>query len=103
MSENCNLQNRENKASAITSALFEVLCTVSKAAGLQGLADKDSAKSELFVPYNILPLDQGGVHHAITQLPEIKAAAFAVRNVRDLPFLEDFKKRVVYLDLFDWL
>ncbi|THG01315.1 hypothetical protein TEA_002807 [Camellia sinensis var. sinensis] len=99
----CNLENRENKARAIASALFEVLCTVSKAAGLQALADKDSAKSELFVPYNILPLDQGGVHHAITQLPEIKAAVFAVRNVRGLPFLEDFKKRMVYLDLFDWL
>ncbi|KAI8001880.1 putative callose synthase 8 [Camellia lanceoleosa] len=89
-----NLENRENKASVIASALFEVLCTVSKAAGLQALANKDSAKSELFVPYNILPLDQGGVIHAIMQLPEIKDAVFAVCNLRGLLFLEDFKKRV---------
>lgn len=40
---------------------------------LQALADTDSirAKSELYVPYNILPLDQGGFQHAIMQLPEV--------------------------------
>ncbi|KAF5937650.1 hypothetical protein HYC85_025156 [Camellia sinensis] len=74
--EDCNLENRENKARTIPFALFEVLCTVNKAACLQALADKDSAKSELFVPYNILPLDQGGVHHAITQLAEISRNAW---------------------------
>lgn len=34
---------------------------------------------------------------------QIKLSVAAVRNVRGLPFLEDFRKRVAYLDLFDWL
>ncbi|KAK2980586.1 hypothetical protein RJ640_000181, partial [Escallonia rubra] len=69
------------------------------------LADTEStrAKSEFYVPYNILPLDQGGVHQAIMQLPEIKVAVASVRNIRGLPFLEDFRQHVAYMDLFDWL
>lgn len=38
---------------------------------LQALADRDDEKSELYVPYNILPLDQGGSQQAIMQLPEV--------------------------------
>ncbi|KAI5662239.1 hypothetical protein M9H77_21562 [Catharanthus roseus] len=106
-SGDCNLENRETltRARAIASVLYEVLNTVTNAAGSQALADNESinTKSELYVPYNILPLDQGGVHQAIMQLPEIKAAVAAVRDVRGLPFVEDFKKRVACLDLFDWL
>ncbi|GMH24888.1 hypothetical protein Nepgr_026731 [Nepenthes gracilis] len=98
--------NREKllNARAIASVLFEVLNTVTNAAGQQALADKDciNAISE-YVPYNILPLDLGGAHLAIMQLPEIKAAVAAIRNIRGLPFLEDFKKRRGSLDLFDWL
>ncbi|KAK2976918.1 hypothetical protein RJ640_006426, partial [Escallonia rubra] len=103
----CNLENREklNKACAVASVLSEVLCTVTDAAGHQALADTEStrAKSEFYVPYNILPLDQGGVHQAIMQLPEIKVAVASVRNIRGLPFLEDFRQHVAYMDLFDWL
>ncbi|KAM7498543.1 hypothetical protein LguiA_022957 [Lonicera macranthoides] len=103
----CNLENREklNKARAIASVLFEVLDTVTNAAGSQALADRDSikAKSEFYVPYNVLPLDQGGVHQPIMQLPEIKVAVAAVRNVRGLPFLDDFRGYVAYIDLLDWL
>ncbi|GER33644.1 glucan synthase-like 4 [Striga asiatica] len=91
------------KARAIASVLFEVLSTVTSAAGSQALADADHSRSEFYVPYNILPLDQGGVHQAIMQLPEIKCAIAAVRNVRGLPFLDDFKSRQAYIDLFDWL
>ncbi|CAI9088922.1 OLC1v1023382C1 [Oldenlandia corymbosa var. corymbosa] len=102
-----NMQNREKmiKARAIASVLFEVLHTVTNAAGSQALAENENiaAKSELYVPYNILPLDQGGVNQAIMQLPEIKVAVAACRNVRGLPFVEDFKKRVVCMDLLDWL
>ncbi|XP_052206358.1 putative callose synthase 8 isoform X2 [Diospyros lotus] len=103
-----NLKNREKltKARTIASVLFEVLTTVCKAAGLQAPPDRDdnNAKS-VFVPYNynILPLEQGGVHQAIMQLPEIKAAVDAVRNVRGLPFLADFQKSAPYMDMFDWL
>ncbi|KAK6134488.1 hypothetical protein DH2020_031770 [Rehmannia glutinosa] len=99
------LETREKliKARAIASVLFEVLSTVTSAAGSQALAETDHSRSEFYVPYNILPLDQGGVHQAIMQLPEIKSAMAAVRNVRGLPFLEDFKRRQPYMDLFDWL
>ncbi|XP_009622154.1 putative callose synthase 8 isoform X2 [Nicotiana tomentosiformis] len=102
-----HLENRERltKARAIASVLFEVSDTVSRAAGVQALAGSESrdAKSELFVSYNILPLDQGGIHHAIMQLPEIKVAVAAVRDVRGLPFLEDCRKHTTNLDLFNWL
>ncbi|GFQ05755.1 putative callose synthase 8 [Phtheirospermum japonicum] len=99
------LENREKliKARAIASVLFEVLSTVTSAAGSQALAESDHSRSEFYVPYNILPLDQGGVHQAIMQLPEIKYAIAVVRNVRGLPFLDDFKRRQPYIDLFDWL
>ncbi|KAI3457533.1 hypothetical protein Pfo_014196 [Paulownia fortunei] len=99
------LETREKliKARAIASVLFEVLNTVTSAAGSQALAETDHSRSEFYVPYNILPLDRGGVHQAIMQLPEIKSAIAAVRNVRGLPFLEDFKRHVPYMDLFDWL
>ncbi|KAK4355329.1 hypothetical protein RND71_024300 [Anisodus tanguticus] len=98
-------QERLTKARAIASVLFEVLDTVSRAAGVQALAGSESSdvKSELFVSYNILPLDQGGIHHAIMQLPEIKVAVAAVRDVRGLPFLEDCRKQEANLDLFKWL
>ncbi|CDP06081.1 unnamed protein product [Coffea canephora] len=102
-----NLQNSEKmiKARAIASALSKVLNTVTTAAGPQVLAESESinAKPELYVPYNILPLDEGGASQAIMQLPEIKAAVAAFRKVRGLPFVEDFRRRVVCLDLFDWL
>ncbi|KAL3508824.1 hypothetical protein ACH5RR_028225 [Cinchona calisaya] len=102
-----NLHNRGKMIAArtIASALFDVLNTVTTAAGSQVPPENESnnAKSELYVPYNILPLDQGGVHQAIMQLPEIKVAVAAFLTVRGLPFVEDFKKRVVCLDLFYWL
>ncbi|KAL8135546.1 putative callose synthase 8 isoform X2 [Apium graveolens] len=103
----CNLEHRQRliKYRAIASVLREVLDTVTNAAGSQALADGDTvrAKSDFYVPYNILPLDQGGVHQAIMQLPEIKFSVAAVRNVRGLPFIEDLKRRVAHIDLFDWL
>ncbi|XP_060187946.1 putative callose synthase 8 isoform X2 [Lycium barbarum] len=102
-----NLENRERltKARVIASVLFEVLDTVSRAAGVQALAGSESSdvKSELFVSYNILPLDQGGIHHAIMLLPEIEVAVTAVRDVHGLPFLEDCLKQEATLDLFKWL
>ncbi|EPS60052.1 hypothetical protein M569_14751, partial [Genlisea aurea] len=99
------LETREKliKARAIASVLLNVLNSVTSAAGSQALAESDPSRSELYVPYNILPLDQGGVHMAIMQLPEIKTAIAAVHNVRGLPFVDDFKSQVPSLDLFNWL
>ncbi|GAA0169377.1 hypothetical protein LIER_23880 [Lithospermum erythrorhizon] len=102
-----HLDNRAKliNARAIASVLYEVLSTVTNAATSQALADAESvnAKSEIYVPYNILPLDQGGIHQAIMQLAEVKVAVASIRNVRGLPFLNDLKRRAVCVDLFDWL
>ncbi|KAI3712125.1 hypothetical protein L1987_70674 [Smallanthus sonchifolius] len=77
------LENRDAliKAGAIAAVLYEVCNTLTKAAGKQAHADNDVKRPE-FYDFNILPLDQGGVHQAIMQLPEIKAAFGAVRNVQ---------------------
>ncbi|XP_057992637.1 putative callose synthase 8 isoform X1 [Hevea brasiliensis] len=84
-------------AKRIASVLYEVLKTFADAAGHQALA------AELYVPYNILPLDHGGIQQAIMQLPEIKAAVAAVRNIRGLPSAQDFHKCGPFIDLFDFL
>ncbi|KAL5736702.1 hypothetical protein ACOSQ2_031490 [Xanthoceras sorbifolium] len=81
-------------ARRIASVLYEVLRTVTSAAGPQALADRDS---------NILPLDHGGIQHAILQLSEIKAAIAAVRNTRGLPSAQDFQKTGAFMDLFEFL
>nr|GEV30185.1 putative callose synthase 8 [Tanacetum cinerariifolium] len=98
------LENRDAliKAGAIAAVLYEVSNTLTKAAGTQNRADNDVKRSE-FYDFNILPLDQGGVHQAIMQLPEIKAAVGAVRNVQGIPFVEEFTKVAPHFDLFDWL
>ncbi|MED6118112.1 hypothetical protein PIB30_000095 [Stylosanthes scabra] len=85
----------------IASVLFEVLKTVSNAAGPRAFTDGNAIpkKSE----FNILPLDQGGIQHAIMQQNEIKAAIAVMRNVRGLPPAQDFKKNGGFVDLFDFL
>ncbi|CAK7351703.1 unnamed protein product [Dovyalis caffra] len=92
-------------AQRIASVLFEVLKRVTNAAGPQALADRDSirAKSDPYVPYNILPLDQGDIQHAIMQFPEIKAAVAAVCNIRGLPSVQDLQKCGPFMDLFQFL
>ncbi|EXC11740.1 Putative callose synthase 8 [Morus notabilis] len=101
------LESRQKliNACAIASVLFEVLKRITFAANPQALADRESvnSKSEFFVPYNILPLDHGGIQQAIMQLPEVKAAVAAVRNIRGLPSAEDFQKHGAFTDLFDFL
>ncbi|KAM7266925.1 hypothetical protein ACFE04_009091 [Oxalis oulophora] len=92
-------------ARRIASVLYEVLKTVTNAADHQALADRDSIHSrpKFYVPYNILPLDHGGIHNAIMQLPEIQAAVAAVRNVRGLPSPQIFHKHGNFIDLFEFL
>ncbi|XP_057949634.1 putative callose synthase 8 isoform X1 [Malania oleifera] len=92
-------------ASEVAKVLSEVLKTFTKAADPQAFANGDNIETEskFFVPYNILPLARGGARFAIMQLPEIKAAVAAVRNIRGLPFVEDFQQQGALVDLFDWL
>ncbi|KAH9779597.1 putative callose synthase 8 [Citrus sinensis] len=104
-----NLEGSERErlinARRIASVLYEVLKTVTNAVDPQALADRDSIpnKPQFYVPYNILPLDQGGIQQPIMQLPEIKAAIAAVRNTRGLPSGPDFQKSGAFMDLFDFL
>ncbi|XP_056172840.1 putative callose synthase 8 isoform X2 [Syzygium oleosum] len=82
----------------VAQVLFEVLKTLTDAAGLQAATDRS-----FYVPYNILPLDPGGAQQAIMQLPEIKAAVTALRSICRLPSLEDLQKDAASMDLFDLL
>ncbi|KAJ8616668.1 hypothetical protein MRB53_036040 [Persea americana] len=79
--------------SGIISVLYKVYTRLTPGYG---------EKPELYVPYNILPLDPGGAQQAIMQLPEIKAAAEAVRNTRGLP-IEENDLNLESFDLLDWL
>ncbi|KAI3789511.1 hypothetical protein L2E82_02310 [Cichorium intybus] len=99
------LENRDAliKAGAIAAVLYEVSNTLTKAAGTQSQTDNDVKGRSEFYDFNILPLDQGGVHQAIMQLPEIKAAVGAIRNVEGIPFIEEFINQKPRFDLFDWL
>ncbi|KAF6165090.1 hypothetical protein GIB67_000674 [Kingdonia uniflora] len=92
-------------AREIAFVLSEVLKTVTSEANLEVIAEGEDvdAKPEFYFSYNILPLDPGGEHQAIMQLPEIKAAVLIVRNTRGLPSLESHKKPGAVIDLLDWL
>lgn len=93
-------------ARRIGSVLFEVLKTVSNTTGPQALANRGGVQkksNDLFVPYNILPLDPGDSRQAIMQLPEIKAAVAAIRNIRGIPSANDFQRHGDFIDLFDFL
>ncbi|KNA15478.1 hypothetical protein SOVF_097910 [Spinacia oleracea] len=95
-------RDKLTNARAIASVLYEVLVAVTSATGHQLHGDRGS----IYVTYNILPLGNDGVHQPIMQLPEIKVAVAAIRNIRGLPFMEEFKKRKpprAPFDIFDWL
>ncbi|KAF9672669.1 hypothetical protein SADUNF_Sadunf11G0067200 [Salix dunnii] len=94
-------RNKSINARRIATVLFQVLKTLTNAAGSKALVDSDDIKPELYVPYNILPLDKGGIRQAIMKLPEIEAAVAAVRNIRGLPSTQDLEKS--FMDLFEFL
>ncbi|KAK7272638.1 hypothetical protein RJT34_29359 [Clitoria ternatea] len=97
-------QSRREKlinARNIASVLFEVLKTVTDTTNTQALIEGNAIHKK--TEFNILPLEQGGIQHAIMQQPEIKAAIAVLRNVRGLPPAQEFKKHGAFVDLFDFL
>ncbi|KAH6765351.1 callose synthase 5 [Perilla frutescens var. hirtella] len=101
------------KAYKTAGVLFEVLCAVNKtekveevAPEIMAAANDVQANAEIYVPFNILPLDAAGASQSIMQLEEVKAAVAALQNTRGLtwpPSFEQHRQRAGDLDLLDWL
>ncbi|KAM7497719.1 hypothetical protein LguiA_022133 [Lonicera macranthoides] len=90
------------------TVLYDVLKTVVPHTKIdeetQRYARDVEQKREQYTHYNILPLYAVGVKPAIMELPEIKAALRAIRNVGNLPILrmpEEKDKSVN--DMLEWL
>ncbi|KAK4359850.1 hypothetical protein RND71_022079 [Anisodus tanguticus] len=101
------------KAYQTAGVLFEVLCAVNKsekvdevAPEIIAAANDVQAKKEIYVPYNILPLDSAGASQSIMQLEEVKAAVSALSDTRGLNWPASFeqqRQKTGDLDVLDWL
>ncbi|KAJ4978471.1 hypothetical protein NE237_009251 [Protea cynaroides] len=96
------------KAYQTAAVLFDVLKAVNQTESVEldhevlETHNKVAEKTEIYIPYNILPLDPDSANQAIMKYPEIQAAVFALRDTRELPWPRDYKKKVDE-DILDWL
>ncbi|XP_038879408.1 callose synthase 3 [Benincasa hispida] len=96
------------KAYQTANVLFEVLKAVNMTQSIEvdreilEAQDKVAQKTQIFLPYNILPLDPDSANQTIMRYHEIQAAVIALRNTRGLLWPTDHKRKDGE-DILDWL
>ncbi|KAK1356313.1 hypothetical protein POM88_049569 [Heracleum sosnowskyi] len=93
---------KKSDARELLSALLQKTQSVEVDREILEAHDKVAEKTEIYVPYNILPLDPDSANQATMRYPEIQAAVYALRSTRGLPWPRDYKKKKDE-DLLDWL
>ncbi|WJX72149.1 hypothetical protein P8452_56057 [Trifolium repens] len=92
-----------NKLIFVIKSWFEVCRDIAFSSFLYLSALTEGNAIHKKTEFNILPLEQGGIQHAIMQQPEIKVSIAVIHNIRGLPPAQDFKKHGAFVDLFDFL